>query len=306
MLPETPRCWSNHLGMWCIEPLWFTQAVALYRAGAWQPVWPEGRGLAQMPQMEAAERRPYALDGNGTALIPLEGPLSKTGSYKFGGSSTVLTQRMLRQAMHDESVQAIALVIDSPGGHVAGTQALADEVASIRGRKPIVAQIDDLGASAAYWVASQADAIYANSTAEIGSIGTVLAVEDSSGRMDRLGVKVHVLSTGAYKGIGIEGAPVSDAALEYLQARVNGINQHFLTAVQTGRRLSPEQVALVSDGRVHLAAQASALGLIDGIQSLETTLAQLASPGAGRDEKRRGRAARLAARAAVTLPPLEG
>jgi protease-4 len=216
-----------------------------------------------------------------------------------------MTQRALRQAMQDDAVQSILLAIDSPGGHVAGTDALAQDVARMRGQKPIVAQIDDFAASAAYWIASQTEAIYANNTAEIGSIGTVLVVEDSSGRMDRLGIKVHVISTGPFKGLGADGAPLTDQHLAYLQERVDGINQHFLQAVRTSRRLSPERMALVADGRVHLAGQAMALGLIDGIQSLETTLAQLASPGAPREEKRRGRATRLATAAAVCLSSLK-
>lgn len=280
-------CWSNHLGLWCVEALWFTQAVRMFQLGLW------GARAEPLPvPVQAAERRPYDLTPQGTAVIPLMGPLSKGGSYKFEGTSTVRTRRALRQAAADEEVGSILLHIDSPGGHVAGIESLAGDVAAIRGRKPIVAHIDDLGASAAYWVASQADSIAANATSEVGSIGTIAVVEDSSGRMDRLGIKVHVISTGPYKGAGVEGAPISDATLAYLHERVNAINGHFLAAVQRGRGFSAEHMTALADGRVHIAAQAQAHGLIDRVQSLEETVEQVAS-GAARPS--RPRSTRVAA-----------
>jgi signal peptide peptidase SppA len=328
LLPETPQCWSNHLGLWCIEPLWFTQAVQMFRLGLWQEASassasltafdrgalspealrrfetmpPQAPGLrAEDVQIVAAERRPYDVTKQGTALIPLMGPLSKAGSYKFGGTSTVRTQRALRLALADEEVSNGLIHIDSPGGHVAGIESLATEVARWRGRKPIVAQIDDLGASAAYWVASQADAIYANPTAEVGSIGTIAVVEDTSNRMDRLGIKVHVISTGPYKGVGVDGAPISESALAYLHERVAAINGHFLQAVQRGRGFDDGQLAAIADGRVFIAGTAYQHRLIDRVQSLDETIAQLSSspsvlPGRqGRLSQAQARLARAAA-----------
>jgi signal peptide peptidase SppA len=270
----TLACWSNHLGLWCIEPLWFTQAVAAFKAGMW-PM----RAINEA-EIVAAERekRPYQMKED-VAVIPLHGPMSKGGSMKFEGTSTVRTQRAIRMAARDESVRAILLEVDSPGGHVAGTAQLADEVFRTRQMKPIGAHIADLGASAALWVASQASFISGDPTSEVGSIGTVLALEDSSKRMERLGIDVHVLSTGIYKGIGVEGAPLSPEALAYLRSRVEGINQHFLAAIQRGRGLNDAQMGLVSDGRVHLAATAQQLGLIDAVQSFDETLYQLRNAG---------------------------
>lgn len=271
-MPVDEKCWSSHLGLWCIEPLWFMQAVSLYKAGLYQP-------QAAQPPGADPDRRRYDVD-NHVALVPLMGPMTK-GFSKFGGSSTALTRRALRHAARNDEVHGIILHVDSPGGHVAGVQELADDVARIATRKPTVAHIDDLGASAAYWVASQAGRITANATAEIGSIGTMAVLEDTSKRLERLGVAVHVLATGPYKGIGVEGAPVSPEALDYLQRRVHAINSHFLASVQRGRHLSPEHLGLVSDGKVHLAREARQLGLIDAVQSLEMTLEEMAHPGPG-------------------------
>lgn len=309
-IPETPQCWNNHLGLWCVEAQWFTSAVHLYRQGLWQaPMALVGERVAawddeREDRPSAIDKRPYELTAEGTALIRLEGPLSKAGSYKFGGSSTVGARRALRQAVNDKAVQHILLMIDSPGGHVSGTEALAQDVAQANLSKPVIAQVEDLGASAAYWIASQAQAVYANATAEVGSIGTVLVVEDSSGRMDRMGIKVHVLSTGAYKGAGADGAAITEQQLVYLQERVDNLNTHFLQAVRQGRSLTPAQLAQASDGRVHIAAKAYELGLLDGVQSLDTTLATIASLEPRQTTQHRQRAARLAAAQAVSLPPI--
>lgn len=262
----TLTCWSNHLGIWAIEPLWFQQAVEMFKAGH-TPVW------GQQVTAAVRERRTYEVHDH-TAVIPIAGPLTK-GDSKFGGTSTVRTRHALRQAARDPEVQHIVLQVYSPGGHVDGVQDLADDVWQVRQVKPVVAHIEDLGASAAYWVASQAQRITANGTAEIGSIGTMAVLEDSSKRLERLGITVHVVATGPYKGLGVEGAPVSAEALGYVRQRVEAINAHFLRSIQRGRGLSPDGLALVSDGRVHHAAPALRLGLLDAVQDLDTTLAEL-------------------------------
>lgn len=261
----TAQCFTNHMGIWCIEPLWFQGMVAEYQAGR----------LQEHPMVAAdPDRRRYDVEGR-VGIVPLVGPMTK-GVSKFGGTSTVETRRALRHATRNPEVDAIVLHIDSPGGHVAGVQDLADDVAYLGRQKPITAHIDDLGASAAYWVGSQASRITANSTAEVGSIGTMAVLRDESKRLERLGIAVHVLSTGPYKGVGVEGAPLSSEALAYLQQRVHAINEHFLTAVGRGRRFTRAQLDLVSDGRVHGASAAQHLGLINHVQSLEQTIDEVA------------------------------
>jgi len=276
---ETPQCWSNHLGIWVIEPLWFMQAVSLYKAGLYEVPRREWISLKTYShvEVEAAESprgremRPYDVV-DGVAIVPVQGPLSKHGSMKFGEGSTVQMRQMIRMASRDEAVDKLMLHIYSPGGHVDGTHELAADVARAGLTKPVYAHIEDLGASAAYWVASQASRITANATAEVGSIGTVAVLEDTSKRMDRLGIEVHVLSTGPYKGAGVDGAPLSAEALAYFRGRVESLNSHFLAAIQRGRGLSDAQVDAVSDGRVHIASMAQSYRLIDAVQSFDEAL----------------------------------
>ncbi len=138
----------------------------------------------------AENRVEYAVTEAGTAVIALEGPLTKRPhslQEVFGGLRTVLAARAIRQATQDPNVRSILLAIDSPGGTTAGTADLAGEVRRAAQRKPTWAYASDDCCSAAYWVASQASQIWANETALVGSIGTLLIVEDTSRRAEGQG-----------------------------------------------------------------------------------------------------------------------
>lgn len=223
----------------------------------------------------ARPRKPYPMSG-GVAQLSLSGPMSKGGSPSlFDGASTVALRRQVRQAANDPDVTAILLRVDSPGGEVAGTGDLAADVRAAAQHKPLYAYAEDLCASAAYWVASQSNAVYANPGARVGSIGTYLVVPDSSGLADKLGVRVHVVRAGEHKGAGVDGAPVTDAHLAHFQGQVDDLNAQFVAAVRRGRNMTAEQAAALADGRVYVGAKAREAGLIDGVTSYDNVLAKL-------------------------------
>jgi signal peptide peptidase SppA len=262
------------LGLWCMEPDRFRaladRAARLDIHAHLVAV----RNEAPAPKTASAGGD-YPIASGGVALISVSGPLMKHVSSMSRGSSTVLARRRIRQAAADEMVCAILLVVDSPGGTVAGTQDLAADVARAAAQKPLVAYIEDLGASAAYWIASQATKVYANPTALVGSIGTYGVVYDWSQAAEQDGVKVHVIRAGAYKGMAEAGTAVTDAQLAEFQRIVDELNAHFLAGVGAGRRMKPDQVAALADGRVHLAAPAATLGLIDGVKTFDQVLREL-------------------------------
>lgn len=261
---ETKECFSNHLGLWMVEPSWMKQAITMIKSGRWQPL------AAGHEDNKNGKRRSFAVS-KGTAIISIFGPMMKFES-KFGGVSTLAVRKQIREAANDSRINAILLHIDSPGGHVAGTKELADDVISANAKKPVFAHIDDLGASAAFWVASQARQIFANTMAQVGSIGTVAVVEDTSEAFEKAGIKVHVISTGKFKGSFVDGTEITKAQLEEAQKRIDGINEHFLDAIKAGRNIDDKQLREIADGRIFDAAQAKELGLIDGVQSLDMTL----------------------------------
>lgn len=268
-----PTCWAAHMGLLACEPRFVERAVAAAREGLLRPR--SADEIATGPRAEPD--RPYLLAGDGVAVLRIDGPTAK-GWGKFGEFSTVFARRALRAALADSAVGSIVLVIDSPGGYVAGTDDLARDVAAVNTEKPVVAYAEDLMASAAYWVASQARAIYANPTAQVGSIGVFAVVYDSSALMEAQGVKVHVLSTGPLKGAGADGAPVTPEHVAAWQTEVDDTMAHFVGAVRKGRSLTPKQLEAVTTGGVWIASKAKDLGLIDGIKSLDAVVAGMPRP----------------------------
>lgn len=261
-----PKCFNNHMGLWLLEPTWMGQAVGAIKGG----VYPEAAVVEELSE----DGGPYRVIG-GVAVLSVAGVIMK-GHSKYGGTSSVELRRQLRAATMDDQVEAILMMIDSPGGHVAGTHELAQEVARANRVKPITAQINDLGASAAYWVASQADRIVANLTAEVGSIGVVAVVHDTSGAYEKEGVKVHVVSTGPLKGAFTDGAPVTEAMLENLQARVNDLNKIFLDDIQSKRAFTAP-IETIATGETFSSEKALELNLIDAISDEEATLENIIS-----------------------------
>lgn len=260
-------CASQYMGPWAIEIQTFLKLVEGVKSGLIQAQ-PQIRA-----QTTSGDRKPFAFHPSGLAVIPISGQLQK-GDSKFGGTSTILTRRQIRQAVADSDVRGIMLVVDSPGGTAAGTEELAGEVMRARQAKPVRVHVDDLAASAAFWVASQAERITANRTALVGSIGTIAVLEDTSQRAEMEGIKVHVISTGAFKGVGIPGTEVTDEQIKFMSEIVGKINDEFLGAVKVGRgrRLSRERLMEAADGRVFLAQDARDLGLIDEVLSQDDAM----------------------------------
>ncbi len=301
------QCFSNHIGAWLMEPIWFQEAVNVIKSGK-MPTSPQAQeelpsaysGKAVRASRSDGSAGPvlYTVTNDGVAVIEMEGPMMK-GYSKFGGTNTLAVRVALRAAAEDPDVTGIMLHIDSPGGHVAGTAEVADEVRNVKKAKPVFAHIDDLGASAAFWVASACDSISINQMGKTGSIGTVAVVEDSSKMYEAAGVTVHVISTGAFKGAFNPGAPVTAEHLAYLQEMIDGINQFFLAAVQKGRGMSATKLAAIADGRVFSAAKALELGLVDAVQPFDKALAEVKKAGGAMVQYKRAGTKQAAMRLAI-------
>jgi len=259
--PFDPSCASHHLGLWLCKPSWLAAQVYALQRGTFK------RAKTSSVNEEKGGGS-YLVREDGLAVVEIFGPITK-GRSKFGGTSSVYTRGAVRRASLDEAVKAIVLLVDSPGGTVAGTQDLADEVRNANARKPVFAYIQDMGCSAAYWIASQARRIAANESAQIGGIGCVAVVEDSSAQAAMSGIKVHVIASGAHKGAFTPGAPVEEEHLREMHERVNEINDLFVRDVARGRGLSEEAVRALADGRDWLARKVVERALIDEVRGFE-------------------------------------
>lgn len=219
----------------------------------------------------------YSVEG-GIAMIDIVGVFTKYGSsFSDMREGTIGVRRAVRDAADRKDVSAILLRIDSPGGAVAGTGDLAADVAMAATKKRVTAYIEDLGASAAYYVASQASRVVANPSALVGSIGTFTVIHDYSEFFAARKVKVHLIKSGEMKGAGTVGTEVTEAQLADFQRTIDEVNSLFVAAVKTGRGMSDAQVSAVADGRVYVASKALALGLIDGVETFDQAFDALTS-----------------------------
>ncbi len=209
---------------------------------------------------------------NGVAVLPMSGVLMKSPGWlvDFGAMDTDAFAVLVRKATADASVSAILLDVDSPGGEVLGVPEAADAVAAARAAKPVIAYTCGMMASGAYWICSQASAIYTTKLAIVGSIGCYHAVYDYSAMYATAGIKVDLIKSGAFKGVGVAGAPISEAAKVEMQAKVDKVGMEFRAAVSSARpQVKPE----VMDGRDFFGADAVVIGLVDSVTGFDRALA---------------------------------
>lgn len=220
-----------------------------------------------------------------TAVVSIRGTMVKHAGWLvyYGFADTFTSRRAVEAAHTDEEIDTVVLRFDSPGGSVDGLAELGDAVANLAKDKRVIAQVDGMMASAAYYVASQAHEIYAGRMDLVGSIGTRMSLWDMSKMFEDAGVKVIPINTGEYKSAGEPGTEITENQVEYFQGITDGYFSDFMNMVMKGRNLTKEQLSRVADGRVFLASDALNHGLIDGIQALDETMAKLVA------EQKKGR-----------------
>lgn len=214
------------------------------------------------------------------AYIRLSGIMLKSYPWQSSYvSSSFHVALAIKAARNDQQIEHIVILADTPGGDVRGMHELGDEVRLAAQQKNVVVQVNGILASAGYHIATGASAVYASHKMNtIGSIGVRTAIWDDSEFYEKAGVKVIKIDTGEHKSTGMEGVPVSDEQIAEVQRIVDEMYQEFLAVIKAGRGLTDEETKAVADGRVWHAEDAVKLKLIDGIQSLETTIAALTKP----------------------------
>ncbi len=198
------------------------------------------RGAA-LPQ--PGQSNPLLSVEDGIGVIAIDGPMMRKpdifARVLFRAADSNMIGDAIREAGARDDIKAVLLEIDSPGGTVAGTPELAATVKSVNERKPVYAFSSGLMASAAYWVASQARAVYATPSAQVGSIGVVQAVIDDTAALDAEGIKVEVFSVGKYKAMGAPGTPLTDDQRNLIRSNLAEIAQEFHAAVLARGRAIP-------------------------------------------------------------------
>ena len=268
-------------GLWAMAPKQLEQfAQAVHSIDSTDPV------AGSMVESGFGEVLYEVADGR--AYIPITGVIMKSvpAAIRWLGmpaTSTLEASAAIEAAERDHDVKEIVFVIDSPGGTVAGVQALADQIKNAT--KPTAAAISDMAASAAYWLASQTDHIEANATAQIGSIGVYSVMVDSSQAYENAGIRVHVVRSGSHKGSGVEGSPITADDINEEQRMIDQLSHMFAATVARGRGLTAAQVAELATGQVWLAADALKFGLIDSVYGPTTAETQTKVEAVEEEEK---------------------
>ncbi|MFO7840340.1 MAG: signal peptide peptidase SppA [Desulfosalsimonadaceae bacterium] len=168
--------------------------------------------------------------------------------------------RAFREA---DSVKAIVLRINSPGGAVGPAQEIYREVEKTVKQKRVVASLGPVAASGGYYVAASADRIMASPGTVTGSIGVIMAYTNFRELFEKIGLRPVVIKSGKYKDMGSPLREISDEERALLQKFTDTVHEQFITDVAEGRGKKPEAVREIADGRIFSGAAARELGLID-------------------------------------------
>ena len=191
----------------------------------------------------------------------------------------------LDRARQDTHVKAVVLRVNSPGGGVTASDILYHELKTFKQETGVtlVAHIMDVGASGAYYAALAADAITAQPTSVTGSIGVIMYRIDATGLMQKVGIQTVEIASADKKGIGSPFRPLSDDERKIFQGFIDSLYGRFTGLIAEERRMTPDAVKKMADGRIFTSQEAQAGGLIDGIGYLEGAI-ELAKKKAGLSE----------------------
>jgi protease-4 len=204
--------------------------------------------------------------GKGTLFIPQ----ARVGVVEIKGlltdSRTAIKQ--LERYRDDDSIKAIVLRINSPGGAVGPAQEILREVEKIRTKKKIVASLGTVAASGGYYIASGANLIMANRGTTTGSIGVIMQFTNVEGLSKKLGLDFFNLKAGRYKDVGSPFRPMTPEDKAYLQGLLDNIYQQFLNDVAHNRKIPLAKLKTLTEGRVYTGEEARQLGLVDEFGNL--------------------------------------
>lgn len=213
--------------------------------------------------------RPYVV-ANGILQIPVQGVLLNRFSYAYGRWATgyQYIEKALVRGLADENVRGIALIVDSPGGEVAGCFELSDKIFEARRRKPIRAFAADHAYSAAYALASSASDLVVTRSGGTGSVGVVTAHVDYSAMLEDAGIKVTFIFAGAHKVDGNAYEPLPDSVKGRIQERIDRIYGVFTSTVARNRSVE-EKVVRDTEALTFDAQDSVARGFADRIGAMD-------------------------------------
>lgn len=201
--------------------------------------------------------------GDKIAIIEIEGVIESSDDIV----------RQLKKYGEDKSIPCIVIRINSPGGGVAPSQEIYEQIKKVReGGTYVIASLSTIAASGGYYIASAADSIVANPGTLTGSIGVIFSFLTFEGLMDKVGVQYEVVKAGELKDVGNFSREMTQKEHEMLQAALDDVYDQFVMAVAEGRNIDIAQVEELADGSVFTGNQALNFGLVDKLGSFEDAI----------------------------------
>jgi len=220
-------------------------------------------GVIMIVNLSGGDNLEFAGFGPKIAVVDLFGEISS--------SEEIVAQ--LKKWKKDSSVKAIVLHIDSPGGSVAPSQEIYDEVLKVReSGKKVIVSMGSAAASGGYYVACAADKIVANPGTITGSIGVILSFPTAKGLLDKIGISWETVKSGDLKDVGSFTRAMTPEEERMLRAVIDDSYRQFVKAVADGRNKSEDEIFPLADGSIFTGRQAYNLGLVDTLGTFEDAI----------------------------------
>lgn len=237
----------------------------------------------------AARRRDDAAPKPGghekIAVVYAEGPIVDGNGNEQGVVWGDKVARQIRELRNDESVKALVLRVNSPGGSVNASEAIQRELVRFHADRPVIVSMGSVAASGGYWIATSADRIFAEPTTITGSIGVFGILFNVQGlATERLGLTFDAVKTARFADADTIARPKTPEELAVVQKGVDWVYAQFLAKVSAARGLDVSAVQAIAEGRVWSGTEAKKIGLVDELGGLDAAIALAASKASVGDE----------------------
>jgi protease IV len=215
---------------------------------------------------------------NKIVVLTVNGTIQDTGSTSPFLDSTGYSHRQFMEQLNylkeDNSVKAVILRVNTPGGGVVESAEIHDKIVEIQEetKKPVYVSMGSMAASGGYYISAPAKKIYASPETMTGSLGVIMQGVNYSGLAEKYGVEFVTIKSGPYKDIMSGSREMTEKEREILQEMINNSYEGFVKVISEGRGMTVDEVKAIADGRIYDGRQALELNLIDGFGHLEDVI----------------------------------
>ncbi len=283
-LPQSLQAEDGDAARWALKQRWVDRLLTrdelraeMTKRGAADERDPQAKTFRQVSLgAYLAQLAPPPAEGGTVGIVVAQGAIvdGRAGPGVVGGLSTA---ELVRRAREDESVKAVVLRVDSPGGSAFGSELVRRELQLTReAGKPVIVSMGGLAASGGYWISMAADEVFADEATITGSIGVVGLLPSAAGLLGRLDVHAEGVTTTWLRGAGDPRLPPDPRFTALVQALIDGGYRQFVQLVAKARGRTEAQIEAVAQGRVWSGRDAQRLGLVDRLGGLEDAVAAAA------------------------------